>query len=88
MKLHFVTDYLNPGDKERQLKLGKDLERVRQALFDAKCHRVSDLAKELQIPECSVSSLIRALRKPKYGAYDIELVKLGKTGSCYRLVNI
>lgn len=85
-QLSLVYDFVNPKDAERTQKLTGDLRRVYAIMQDGKTHLVSDIAKILNLPECSVSAQIRHLRKQKYGGYNVVRKSLTKGVSIYQLI--
>lgn len=58
--------------KRDNQRLQIQLAKVRRAMWDGQWRTLSELAEAVDAPQASVSARIRDLRKPKYGAYNIE----------------
>ncbi len=86
MQLALVWDRCNPLDDERAQKLTGDLKRVFDILSKGGAHLVSDIARDLNLPACSVSAQIRHLRKPKFGGFTVKRISLTKGLSAYQMV--
>ena len=86
-QLSLVYDRVNPQDTERANKLTRDMERIFQIMLDKKPHLVSDIAKTLELPETSVSSQLRHLRKEKFGSINIQRRSITKGTSYYILLD-
>lgn len=85
-QLNLVWDRVNPKDEERALKLTGDLKMIFDIMSDGQAHLVSDIAKTLDLPECSVSAQLRHLRKPRHGGYIIQRISLTKGLSAYQMI--
>lgn len=60
-------------DKDRDgVRLTGQLARVRYAMGDGRWHTLAQLARDTGGSEASVSARLRDLRKPRFGAFDIE----------------
>lgn len=84
-QLSLVWDSVNPKDEERAFKLTGDLKMIFDIMSDGQAHLVSDIAKTLDLPECSVSAQLRHLRKKKWGSKNIQRKSLTKGISFYIL---
>lgn len=84
-QLELVWDRNNPKDEDRAIKLTTDMSKVLDILLDHKPHLVKEIAGRLSLPECSVSAQIRHLRKEKFGAYTVKLIRITKSLSAYQL---
>lgn len=84
-QLSLVYDRVNPKDPDRSYKLTGDLLRVFGLISDCKPHLVKDIANTLQLPECSISSHLRHLRKAKFGSHNVVRKSLTKGVSYYIL---
>ena len=85
-QLALVYDRINQTDAQRAMKLTGDLLKVFHVMLDHKPHTVRDLASILHLPETSVSAHLRHLRKPKFGAFNVQRKSLTKGSSYYILI--
>ena len=69
-QLRFDGDTYVPGrDRER---LSKQINKVFDVMKDGVWHTRSDIAFLVDAPESSVSARLRDLRKPRFGAHNVE----------------
>lgn len=67
---HFNGDaYVHERDAER---LTKQLDKVRDLCLDGVWRGLAEIAALLGEPHASVSAQLRNLRKPRFGAYNVE----------------
>lgn len=85
-QLSLVWDCVNPKDEDRAFKLTGDLKMIFDIMSDGQAHLVSDIAFDLNLPECSVSAQIRHLRKSKFGGHKIKRISLTKGLSAYQMI--
>lgn len=83
--IKLVRDNVHPWDAVRAKKLTGDLLRVLNEISDGKAHLVSVLSFRLGIPENSVQSQLRHLRKEDFGAWNVQRISLTPGLSAYVL---
>lgn len=69
-----TADFDGPGyvperDKER---LNSQLQSIHALMKDGLWRTLADISKTTKAPEASVSAALRALRRPKFGGYNVE----------------
>lgn len=85
MQLELVWDRVNPDCEQRAKKLTSDLEKILRIMLDRKPHLVKDISQALNLPENSVQSQLRHLRKEKHGSFNIVRRSITKGTSYYIL---
>ncbi len=84
---HFDGSSYN--SKHDQRRLGNQLERVLNLMSDGHWRGLEEIARTIRAPHASVSTRLRDLRKPRFGAHMVERRRLDdpKAGLwVYRLV--
>lgn len=84
-QLALVIDYVNRNDMDRAMKLTADMAKIFAIMLDKKPHLVKDIAKELDLPETSVSAQLRHMRKEEFGRINIKRKSITKGLSYYIL---
>lgn len=71
---------------EDDLRLGRQLATVRDAMSDGKWHDPEELERLTGFRWASISARLRDLRKPRFGGHAVERTNAGNGNFAYRLV--